>query len=142
MSGWDIARVKSASDRYKVLHVAHRPHPELPGHAETIIAPTKSMLRDALRVHGRLDELRGVYGSDWVFGADTVMPDGVIRWVWAAPRAPGRPGLRPVPSPAALKVLLAEAAGQLALTGGGGEPHVSPAFHTGLLWTGAGTPDP
>lgn len=119
MNGWDVARVKSASDRYKVLHVAHRPHPELPGRIESVVAPTRSMLRDALRVHGQLDELREVYGADWVFGADTVMPNGVIRWVWAAPRAPGHPGLRPVPSVARLKALLAEAAGQPALTGRG-----------------------
>ncbi|MDA2807156.1 hypothetical protein [Nocardiopsis suaedae] len=97
--------------------MAHRPHPELPGRIETVVAPTESMLRDALRVHGELDELRRVYGADWVFGADTVMPNGVIRWVWAAPRAPGHPGLRPVPSAPHLKALLAEAARQPALTG-------------------------
>ncbi|WP_017541566.1 hypothetical protein [Nocardiopsis halophila] len=92
------------------LCCAARPDPEYPGRTEEVAAPTRDELEAALEVHARLDALRAVYGAEWVVGADGVMPQGRIRWVWAAPRRPGRPAPRPFSAVDELEAFLKAAA--------------------------------
>ncbi|MDA2810821.1 hypothetical protein O4J56_09265 [Nocardiopsis sp. RSe5-2] len=96
-AGWSGWRFGTRRGFYSgaVVYTATRPHPEVPGRTEEVEAADRDELAAALEVHALLDALRARYGRDWAIGAESAT-SGRPRWVWAAPREPGRTAPRPM----------------------------------------------
>ncbi|WP_083932574.1 hypothetical protein [Nocardiopsis halophila] len=110
-AGWSGWRFGTRRGFYSgaVVYTASRPHPEAPGRTEEVEAADRDELAAALEVHALLDALRARYGRDWSIGAEGATA-GRPRWVWAAPRRPGRTAPRPM-QPAELAAWLDEHGG-------------------------------
>ncbi|MDA2804645.1 hypothetical protein [Nocardiopsis suaedae] len=115
-SGWRFGTRRGFYSGAEV-HTATRPHPEVPGRTEEVEAADRDELAAALQVHALLDALRARYGRDWAIGAESATA-GRPRWVWAAPREPGRAAPRPM-QPAELAAWLDAHGGPGRGAGGG-----------------------